>query len=161
MQEDLVIYKEDYEVIKEVLDRLVRNTKAEIAFITDIEGHCIAATGGRDDSELNSISSLIAGSVAAVESIAQMLNIPKFSNILTESDDQKLYIADINKKIMLVVLFGKSSNIGLVRLRVKTTREELARIFEKINEKIEKEMYDSQSPFDSVSDEEIDEIFGD
>jgi len=161
MQEDLVIYKEDYEIIKTVLDRLTRNTKAEISFITDIEGHCIAATGRQDESELNSISSLIAGSVAAVESIAQMLNIQRFSNILTESDDKNLYISDINKKIMLIVVFGKSSNIGLVRLRVKNAREELAKIFEQINRKIEKEMYDQGSPFDSVSDEEIDEIFGD
>jgi predicted regulator of Ras-like GTPase activity (Roadblock/LC7/MglB family) len=161
MQEDLIIYKEDYEVIKTVLDRLVRNTKAEIAFITDIEGHCIAATGKQDESELNSISSLIAGSVAAVESIAQMLHTSRFSNILTESEDKNLYISDINRKIMLIVVFGRGSNLGLVRLRVKNAREELFAIFEEINRKIEKEMYEQESPFNSVSDEEIDEIFGD
>lgn len=161
MQEDLIIYKEDYEVIKTVLGRLVRNTKAEIAFITDIEGHCIAATGKQDESELNSISSLIAGSVAAVESIAQMLKTRRFSNILTESEDKNLYISDINRKIMLIVVFGRDSNLGLVRLRVKNARQELFKIFEQINRKIEKEMYEQESPFNSVSDEEIDEIFGD
>lgn len=162
MQEDLIIYKEDYELINDILKKLKKNTKAEIAFVTDLEGHCIASTSGADEASLNSISSLIAGSIAAVNSIAQMLGIEKFWNILTESVKKNLYISLINEKVMLVVLFDKSSNLGLVRLRVKKSTVSLEKVFDDINEKLEKNVFfGDDSPFDSVSDEEIDEIFGD
>ena len=162
MQEDLIIYKEDYELINDILNKLKKNTKAEIAFVTDLEGHCIASTSGADEASLNSISSLIAGSVSAVNAIAQMLGIEKFWNILTESVKKNLYISLINDKVMLVVLFDKSSNLGLIRLRVKKSTVYLEKVFDDINEKLEKNIFlGDDSPFDSVSDEEIDEIFGD
>jgi predicted regulator of Ras-like GTPase activity (Roadblock/LC7/MglB family) len=161
MQEDLIVYKEEYELIKKVLVKIIQNTKAEIAFISDSEGHCIAATGRKDEGDLNSISSLIAGSVAAVGSIGQMLGISSFNHVLAESDRKSLYISEINPRIMLVVFFDKNSNLGLVRLRVKKASEELELIFKEINRKLEEEILSQESPFESVSDEEIDEIFGD
>ena len=69
MQENFVIYNEEYVLIKKILDELKENSGSEIVFITDAEGHCIASTGDLDDSYLNSISSLIAGSISAVNSI--------------------------------------------------------------------------------------------
>ena len=61
MQANFVIYNEEYALIKEILKSLKTNTRSEITFITDSEGHCIASTGEMEDSHLNSISSLIAG----------------------------------------------------------------------------------------------------
>jgi len=78
MQENFIIYNEEYVLIKDILGALRKDTKSEIVFITDTEGHCIASTGDLEDTYLNSISSLIAGSISAVNSIAQMLKIDKF-----------------------------------------------------------------------------------
>lgn len=162
MEENFIIYNEEYVLIRNILKDLKENTGAEIIFITDSEGHCIASTGEMEDSRLNSISSLIAGSIAAVNSIAQMLNVEKFSTILTESAQKSLHISLINEKTMLIVMFDKNVNLGVVRLRVKNATEELEKIFVKINEKLQSSaMADTDSPFEGVSDEDIDEIFGD
>ena len=162
MEENFIIYNEEYVLIRNILNDLKENTGAEIIFITDSEGHCIASTGEMEDSRLNSISSLIAGSIAAVNSIAQMLNIEKFGTILTESVVKSLHISLINEKTMLIVMFDKNSNLGIIRLRVKTATQELEKIFVKINEKLQSSaMQENDSPFEGVSDEDIDEIFGD
>jgi len=162
MQENFIIYNEEYVLIKEILKNLKNNTRAEIVFITDSEGHCIASTGEMEDSHLNSISSLIAGSMAAVNGIGQMLRIDKFSTILTESMNKNLHISLINDRTMLVVIFDNSSNLGIIRFRVKTTTQELEKVFTTINEKLKsRALEEGGSPFEGVTDEDIDEIFGD
>ena len=162
MQENFIIYNEEYVLIKEILKSLKTNTRAEIAFITDSEGHCIASTGEMEDSHLNSISSLIAGSMAAVNGIGQMLNVSKFSTVLTESADKNLHISLINDRTMLIVIFDNSSNLGIIRFRVKSAIQDLEKVFITINEKLKNSaMEESDSPFEGVTDADIDEIFGD
>lgn len=162
MQENFIIYNEEYVLIKDILKGLKNNTRAEIVFITDSEGHCIASTGEMEDSHLNSISSLIAGSMAAVNGIGQMLKVEKFSTILTESNSKNLHISLINDRTMLIVIFDNTSNLGIIRFRVKAATQELEKVFITINEKLKSSaLEETGSPFEGVSDEDIDEIFGD
>lgn len=162
MEENFIIYNEEYVLIKDILKGLKTNTRAEIVFITDSEGHCIASTGEMEDSHLNSISSLIAGSMAAVNGIGQMLKVEKFSTILTESEEKNLYISLINDRTMLIVIFDNSSNLGIIRFRVKSAIQELDKVFITINEKLRNSaLEEGTSPFEGVTDEDIDEIFGD
>lgn len=162
MQENFIIYNEEYVLIKDILKDLKKNTGAEIVFITDSEGHCIASTGKMEDTHLNSISSLIAGSVAAVNGIGQMLSVDKFNTILTESNSKNLHISLINERTMLIVIFDNTSNLGIIRFRVKTATQGLQKVFITINEKLKTSaVEDIGSPFEGVSDEDIDEIFGD
>lgn len=162
MQENFIIYNEEYVLIKDILKSLKTNTRAEIVFITDSEGHCIASTGEMEDSHLNSISSLIAGSMAAVNGIGQMLKVEKFTTILTESSDKNLHISSINDRTMLIVIFDNSSNLGIIRFRVKSAIQDLEKVFITINEKLKLSAFEEgSSPFEGVSDADIDEIFGD
>jgi len=162
MQENFIIYNEEYTLIKEILQKLKINTSAKVVFITDSEGHCIASTGEMDDINLNSISSLIAGSVAAINSIAQMLKIDSFSAVLNESSKQSLNISLINDRTMLVVIFDNTSNLGLVRFRVRSALEQLTKVFQIIYKKLKaSDKMPGGSPFEGVSDEDIDRIFGD
>lgn len=162
MQENFIIYNEEYIIIKDILQKLKINTNAKVVFITDSEGHCIASSGEMDDVNLNSISSLIAGSVAAINSIAQMLKIDSFSAILNESSKESLHISLINDRTMLVVIFDNTSNLGLVRFRVRSTLEKLTKVFQTIYKKLKSnDKMSGGSPFEGVSDEDIDRIFGD
>jgi len=162
MQENFIIYNEEYVLIKEILRKLKSNTSGKAVFITDSEGHCIASSGEMDDINLNSISSLIAGSVAAINSIAQMLKIDNFTAVLNESAKESLHISLVNDRTMLVVIFDNTSNLGLVRFRVRSAMDELIKVFQTINKKLKaSEKIPGSSPFEGVSDEDIDRIFGD
>lgn len=162
MKENFVIYNEEYFLIKKIIEELKVFTNSEIVFVTDSEGHCIASTEGMDDSYLNSISSLVAGSIAAINSIAQMLEIKNFETVLSESTEKNLFISLINEKMVLIVIFQNSSNLGIVRLKGKQANNKLRDVFIKINNKLKETSFDSDdSPFEGVSDEDIDQIFGD
>ena len=162
MKENFIIYDEEYVQIKDILQRLKTHTHAITVFITDTEGHCIASSGEMDEVNLSSIASLIAGSVAAINSIAQMLKIDNFSAILNESTRESLHISLISDRAMLVVIFDNTSNLGLVRYRVRAALEELIRVFFRIDEKLKlTDIEPLESPFEGVSDEDIDRIFGD
>ena len=162
MQENFVIYNEEYVLIKNILQKLHGQISARVVFITDSEGHCIASSGEMDDVNLNSISSLIAGSMAAINSIAKMLKIDNYMAVLNESTRQSLHISLINDRTMLVVIFDNTSNLGLVRFRVRSAMEELIKVFQTINKKLKaSDKIPGGSPFEGVSDEDIDRIFGD
>ena len=65
-------------------------------------------------------------------------------------------------RAMLVVIFDNTSNLGLVRYRVRAALEELIRVFFRIDEKLKlTDIEPLESPFEGVSDEDIDRIFGD
>ncbi len=61
------------------------------------------------------------------------------------------------------MIFDRRSSLGLVRLRVKKTAEVLARIFDEITSKAEKEKVEggkkAESLFAEISDEDIDNLF--
>ena len=161
MQENFVIYNEEYVLIKNILQKLHGQISARVVFITDSEGHCIASSGEMDDVNLNSISSLIAGSMAAINSIAKMLKIDNYMAVLNESSKQSLHISLINDRTMLIVIFENTSNLGLVRYRVRTSLEELVKVFQLINDKLKSgDGAPLTSPFEGVTDEDIDRIFG-
>jgi len=74
MQENFIIYNEEYVLIKDILKNLKNNTRAEIVFITDSEGHCIASTGEMEDSHLlSSPESILVGS--------EMIRVFKLDNV--------------------------------------------------------------------------------
>ena len=62
--------------------------------------------------------------------------------------------------MILVVVFGEQSSLGLVRLRVKKAGAELGKIFEDIKKKAELNASTS-SPFSEITDEDIDNLFSD
>ena len=82
--------------------------------------------------------------------------------MLNESSKECLHISLINDRTMLVVIFDNSSNLGLVRFRVRSALEELVKVFQTINKKLKSGNQPAGgSPFEGVSDEDIDRIFGD
>jgi hypothetical protein len=61
-----------------------------------------------------------------------------------------------------VVIFDQRSSLGLVRLRVKKASEAIAKIFEEISAKADREKSEGrldESPFAEISDEDIDNLF--
>ena len=63
--------------------------------------------------------------------------------------------------MILVFIFDEHSSLGLVRLRVRKATQDLEKIFDKIQSKIEseKDRKDLDSPFAEITDEDIDSLF--
>jgi hypothetical protein len=61
--------------------------------------------------------------------------------------------------VILVVIFGRKTSLGLVRLRVKKSSQELDGIFEALLNKVQDPA--RETPFAEITDEDIDNLFND
>jgi len=153
---EMVMYEAEYEQIKKVCDRLVREANAKVVFLVDKNGQSIASSGEVSHLDVTSLASLTAGNIAATGGIAKLINEKEFSQIFHEGERDNLHISIIGQRVILVVIFDQRSSLGLVRLRVRKASEELNAIFNTIAQKAEQP---GASPFAEITDDDIDSLF--
>ena len=149
---DLVMYEEEYQQIKDILQRLQVDSNSKIVFLVDKNGQQIATHGDMQGVDATSLASLTAGNVAATDGLAKLIG---------EKDN--IHISLVAQRVILVVIFDEKSSLGLVRLRVKKASQELERTFEELIRKSEAERGSManrfDSPFAEITDEDIDSLF--
>ena len=106
----------------------------------------------QQDSELDAATSarlLAAAEAGAIE--------------IVEGEKDNVYIAIVDQRVILVIIFDEHSSLGLVRLRVRKATQDLERIFVSIQRKVEEEKERRHegvdSPFAEITDEDIDSLF--
>ena len=160
---DLVMYEEEYQQIKDTLQRLQVDSNAKFVFLVDKNGQQIAAHGDMAGVDATSLASLTAGNVAATDGLAKLIGEKEFSILFHEGERDNIHISLVAQRVILVVIFDEKSSLGLVRLRVKKASQELERTFEQLLRKTEEERGNMTDRFDSpiaeITDEDIDSLF--
>jgi predicted regulator of Ras-like GTPase activity (Roadblock/LC7/MglB family) len=160
---DLVLYEEEFQKIKEALQRLRQDANANVVFLVDKNGQQIAAIGDLATLDTTSLASLTAGNVAATDGLARLIGEKEFSILFHEGEKDNIHISIVAQRVILVVIFDERSSLGLVRLRVRRATGELDKIFEEITQKADdKESLqgvDFESPFSEITDDDIDRLF--
>jgi len=160
---DLVLYDEEFQRIRESLQRLRHDANANVVFLVDKNGQQIAAVGDLQALDTTSLASLTAGNVAATDGLARLIGEKEFSILFHEGEKDNIHIAIVAQRVILVVIFDERSSLGLVRLRVRRATSERDKIFEDITKKVEREKESLQaefeSPFAEITDEDIDRLF--
>ncbi len=160
---DLIMYDEEFQIIKDVITRLRQDANAKIVFLVDKNGQQIAAQGDIESVDTTSLASLTAGNVAATDGLARLIGEKEFTILFHEGEKDNIHISIVGGRVILVVIFDERSSLGLVRLRVKKASVELEKVFETIMTKVEQEKdalgggFDS--PFAEITDEDIDSLF--
>ena len=154
-----VMYEEDYRLIQATVEKLHRDANAKAVLLIDKNGQEIATAGEIENLDTTSLSSLMAGNVAATGGIAKLLQEKEFSGQFHEGERTNVHISIVAQRLILVVLFDERSSLGLVRLRVKKASNELATILDNMMEK----PVQPQQPsiFAEITDEDIDNLFND
>lgn len=155
----LSLYEEELSEIREVADRLHQDSRARTILIVDKNGQLIAASGVDAQLDTTSLSSLVAGNVAATGGIAKLIEEEEFTGQFHEGKDISVHMTIVARRIILVVLFDKNTTHGLVRLRVKRANELLTEIFDRLAEKSAQDDQSRKSIFEEISDEDIDNLF--
>jgi predicted regulator of Ras-like GTPase activity (Roadblock/LC7/MglB family) len=155
----MVMYEEEFNQIQAVVDHLVKSANAKSVFIVDKNGQLIAASGDVDSLDTTSLASLTAGNIAATGGMAKLLKESEFATQFHEGERANVYITLVGNRVILVVIFDAKSSLGLVRLRVKKSSDELNHIFEALLKKVQDPGQDS--PFAEITDADIDNLFND
>jgi predicted regulator of Ras-like GTPase activity (Roadblock/LC7/MglB family) len=150
----ILLREQQYHRIKAVLARLRMDSSARVVFLVDKDGQEIAAQGEVGNLDTTSLASLAAGNVAATGGMAQLIGEKEFPTLSHEGEKESIHISVVGR-VLIVVVFGDRSSLGLVKLRSKQISHQLAAIFEEIAA----EDHDVDSPFAGITDEDIDSLF--
>ncbi|MFH1016672.1 MAG: roadblock/LC7 domain-containing protein [Pseudomonadota bacterium] len=154
----MVMYEEEFRQISLVIERLNREANAKVCYLVDKNGQLIAAAGDTTQIDGTSLASLTAGNIAATGGLAKLLGEREFSIVFHEGERDNIHISLIGQRVILVVVFDRRSSLGLVRLRVKKTSQDLDTIFQRLLSKTQG-MGQTATPFAELSDADIDNLF--
>ena len=158
------IFEEDYWAINNVLDDLLKSSQAGNVLLIDRTGQLVSHCGPEVKFDLTSFASLCAADFEANYQLARLVGEKDFSTLYHQGAKDSMYLGKIAKGEVLVVLFDKSTTLGLVRLRVKRAVEELDKIIDGLYNKLEyrNEEYDTfDDSFAEGVEAEIDSLFVD
>ncbi|MEO0289087.1 MAG: roadblock/LC7 domain-containing protein [candidate division WOR-3 bacterium] len=161
--ENLSIFEQDFWDINNSLNKLLTSTNATALLLVDKAGQLITSVGNISNLDLVSFGSLAAADFAATSQLALLIGEDEFTELFHQGKQENIYITIILSRIILVVIFGKTTNLGLIRIRIKTTVTELERIFNNIFAKLSsntERMKDTfNEDFKKAAENELDDLF--
>jgi predicted regulator of Ras-like GTPase activity (Roadblock/LC7/MglB family) len=157
VDQQMVLYEEEFRQIAAICERLTREANAKAVLLVDKNGQFITSSGEVDNLDTTSLASLTAGNYAATSGLAKLIGEKEFPNVFHEGERDNLHLSIVAQRAILVVMFDQRSSLGLVRLRVKKSSEELTHIFNTILAKAERQA--QATPFGEITDDDIDNLF--
>jgi predicted regulator of Ras-like GTPase activity (Roadblock/LC7/MglB family) len=154
-----VMFPEEQQQILVVCQRLWRDANAKAVLLIGRDGQPIAEAGDVDELDVTSLSSLTAGNVAATGGISKILREKDFTSQFHEGERIHVHITLVGGRAILLVLFDERSSLGLVRLRVKKSSDEMARLFDQVSNKAKSKS--QPSILTEITDKDIDNLFND
>ena len=155
----LVMYEEEARQIQQVCERLHREANAASVLCIDKNGQEFAQAGETDHLDVTSLSSLMAGNVAATGGIAKLLAEKEFTGQFHEGEKTHVRISIVGDRMILVILFDERSSHGLVRLRERKAIQELTEVLDSLDKKAAQK--NQPSVLAEITDDDIDNLFND
>ena len=160
MSKSLVMYEEEFQLIKQLLESLRMDASAKIVFLVDKNGQQIADAGEVNLVDTTSLASLTAGNVAATDGLAKLIGEKEFSILFHEGRKDNIHISIVAQRLILVVIFDERSSLGLVRLRVRKAASDIERVLNEMEAKAQSVgTVETISPFAEITDDDIDALF--
>jgi predicted regulator of Ras-like GTPase activity (Roadblock/LC7/MglB family) len=122
-----VLTEEASRAINAILETLLDKVEAEAVFLCDRGGNIVAEYSMAAYPNIENIGALAAGSFFATLELARLVGEPQFRCMNHQGEKTSMYMEGLNEDLLLVIVFGKDSNIGLVKLYAKHVGRELAK----------------------------------
>jgi hypothetical protein len=91
-----------------------------------------------------------------------MIGEQEFSSLFHQGEKESMYLADVAKRVILVVLFDDRATLGMIRIKVKTVVRELSEIFRDLfsRSSAESHLPRLETAWADEAEDEIDRLFG-
>jgi predicted regulator of Ras-like GTPase activity (Roadblock/LC7/MglB family) len=126
----LVINDEQMHMIDGVLSKLQRVTDSNFVALISTSGQPITTCPPDADADTLTLAALAAGSFAATRQLAEVLKEREFSLLFHEGRESNLHVMQVTEQILLLITFGRETQVGRVRLYTGRAVEVLKPIFE-------------------------------
>jgi predicted regulator of Ras-like GTPase activity (Roadblock/LC7/MglB family) len=143
--------QDDFAAITESLERFLGATSSRCALLVDRSGQSLGL-------DTTTFATLTAADYSANDQLARLVGENDFSSLFHQGEKESLYVADIARRLLLVIIFDSRTTVGLVRLRIKDEIEELTLLVDRVFSRGR----DGAAPAGRLlqgADDEIDKLF--
>jgi predicted regulator of Ras-like GTPase activity (Roadblock/LC7/MglB family) len=124
--------EDDFQQITGSLQRFLYDSNSRCALLVDRAGQLVATVGEAPSFDQTAFASLTAADFSANDQLARLIGETDFTSLFHQGERESMYLADVARRIILVVLFDNRTTLGLVRLKLRGIVEELSRVFETV-----------------------------
>src|SRR6266516_5819052 len=124
--------EDDFGAITKSLERFLFDCNARCTLLVDRSGQLVATVGERPNFDPTAFATLTAADFSANDQLAKLIGENDFSSLFHQGEKESMYLADVARRVILVVLFDNRTTLGLVRLKMKQTVDELTNLFDQV-----------------------------
>src|SRR3954470_3965573 len=124
--------EDDYSAITDSLTRFLGESNARCALLVDRAGQLVATVGEQPNFDPTAFATLTAADFSANDQLAKLIGENDFNSLFHQGEKESMYLADIARRVILVVLFDNRTTLGLVRLKMRQTVVQLTQLFEQV-----------------------------
>ena len=150
--------EDDFESLSQTLQRFLYDSNARCAMLVDRTGQLVATVGEQPNFDPTAFATLTAADFSANDQLARLIGETDFNTLFHQGEKESMYLADVARRVILVVLFDNRTTLGLVRLKMKQAVEELTTLFTAVFAR-ERRATSSRPNFLAGADDEIDRLF--
>ena len=154
----------DFQRIERLLQGFLYDSNARCALLVDRSGQLVTPAGEKPDFDTTAFASLAAADFSANDQLASMIGENEFSSLFHQGEKESMYLADVARRVILVVLFDNRTTLGMIRIKVKGVVRELSEIFREMFDRSAAAPQSSrvvEAGFVDEAEDEIDRLFGD
>jgi len=115
------------------VEALSVQAEACAALLTDQAGNVLAGTPYGDDSTVQAVGALGAGSFAATRELASLTGETAFDSISHQGAETGIYVKTLDGIFLLMVIFDRATTLGLVKLYTDRAIAELSPLLHEIS----------------------------
>src|SRR6186713_10791 len=124
--------EDDFAAITESLNRFLYESSARCTMLVDRSGQLVATVGEQPKFDPTAFATLTAADFSANDQLAKLIGESDFNTLFHQGEKESMYLADVARRVILVVLFDTRTTLGLVRLKMRQTVEDLSKLFEAV-----------------------------
>ena len=148
--------EDDFGAITQSLQRFLHESNARCALLVDRTGQLVATVGEQPNFDPTAFATLTAADFSANDQLAKLIGETDFSSLFHQGERESMYLADVARRVILVVIFDNRTTLGLVRLKLKPAIDELSKLFQQVFQR----GASGQTPgILAGADDEIDKLF--
>jgi predicted regulator of Ras-like GTPase activity (Roadblock/LC7/MglB family) len=151
--------EDDFAAITSSLQKFLFESNARCALLVDRSGQLVATVGEQPHFDPTAFATLTAADFSANDQLAKLIGETDFNSLFHQGEKESMYLADVARRVILVVLFDTRTTLGLVRLKMKETVGELTRLFDQVFARGTGAEAQAQGLLHGAEDE-IDKLFG-
>ena len=124
--------QDDFTSITESLKRFLGETRSLCALLVDRSGQLVTTVGDATGLDTTAFATLTAADYSANYQLAKLVGEEDFSSLFHQGEKESIYVADIARRLLLVIVFDSRTTVGLVRLRMKDEIDELTLLVDRV-----------------------------